>query len=159
MKMKRIITVALTAFVALSAVGLASAQGAAQRPKGPRGEGERNGRHPIARGLWHVASAAAEASGLERADLIAHLAEGKTLAEIITENGGDITIVKNELLVPLQERAAAAVENGRITQKRADTLLARADKRIDHLLNHVFERLPQIYERRQDRRNPLDTKI
>jgi hypothetical protein len=156
MKTKRIVTIALAALVALSAVGVASAQTLEQRGDGPRG---RSGRHPILRGLQHVSAAITEATGLERDDIVAQLAEGKTLAEVITENGGDVETVKAELLVPLQERAAAAVEAERITQERADELLASASERIDALLNRVFERLPELYERRQERRNQLENEI
>ncbi len=156
MKTTRIVTIALAALVALSAVGIASAQPLEQRGEGPRGRG---GHHPILRGLHHVASAVTEATGLERADIVAQLAEGKTLAEVITENGGDVEAVKAELLAPLQERAAAAVETERITQERADELLASASERLDTLLNRVFERLPEIYERRQERRNQLENEI
>jgi hypothetical protein len=158
MKTKRIVMIALAALVALSAVGIASAQGLEKRGDGdrPRGRGDR---HPILRGLHHVAAAVTEATGLERADIVAQLAEGKTLAEVIAENGGDVETVKTELLAPLQERAAAAVENERITQERADELLANAGERIDALLNRVFERLPEIYERRQERHNQLENEI
>ena len=156
MKIKRIVTIALAALVALSAVGVASAQGLEQRGDGPRGRG---GRHLILRGLQHVATAITEATGLERADIIAQLAEGKTLAEVIIENGGDLEAVKAELLAPLQERAAAAVEAERITQDRADELLTSASERIDTLLNRVFERLPELYERRQERLNQLENEI
>lgn len=156
MKTKHIVTIALAALVALSAVGVASAQGLEQRGDGPRGRG---GRHPILRGLHHVATAITEATGLERTDIVAQLAEGKTLAEVITENGGDVETVKTELLAPLQERAAAAVDAERITQERADELLASASERIDTLLNRVFENLPELYERRQERLNQPDNEI
>jgi hypothetical protein len=156
MKTKRIVTIALAALVALSAVGVASAQAVEQRGDGPRGRG---GRHPTLRGLHHVSTAMSEATGLERADIIAQLAEGKTLAEVITDNGGDVETVKADLLAPLQERAAAAVEAERITQERADELLANASERIDTLLNRVFERLPELYERRQERLNQWENGI
>lgn len=156
MTTKRIVTIALAALVALSAVGVASAQDLEQRGDGPRGRG---GHHPILRGLHHVATAVTEATGLERDDIVAQLAEGKTLADIITANGGDVEAVKAELLAPLQERAAAAVEAERITQERADELLASASERIDTLLNRVFERLPELYERRQERLNQLGNEI
>lgn len=156
MKTRRIVMIALAALVAMSAVGVASAQPPEQRRDGPRGRG---GRHPIIRGLHHVASAITEATGLEHSDIVAQLADGKTLAEIIAENGGDTDAVKAELLAPLQERVAAAVEAGHITQERADEFLASANERLETLLNRVFERLPEIYERRQERRNPRDNKI
>ena len=156
MKTKHIVMIALSALVALSAVGVASAQPLEQRGDGPRGRG---GRHPILRGLHHVASAVTEATGLEHADIVAQLAEGMTLAEVITENGGEVEAVKAELLAPLQERAAAAVEAERITQERADELLASASERLDTLFDRVFERLPEIYERRQERRNQLENEI
>lgn len=156
MKTKRIVTIALAALVTLSAVGVASAQTLEQRGDGPRGRG---GRHPILRGLQHVSAAITEATGLERDDIVAYLAEGKTLAEVITENGGDVETVKAAVLTPLQERAAAAVEAGRITQERADEFLANVSERIDTLFSRVFERLPERYERRQERRNRFDNEI
>lgn len=156
MKTKRIVLIALSALVAFSAVGVASAQGFEQRGYGLRGHG---GRHPILQGLRHVTSAVTDATGLERADLVAQLAAGKTLAEIITENGGDVETVKTAVLIPLQERAATAVEAGRITEERANEFLANASERIDTLFSRDFERLSERYERRQERRNQPDHKI
>ena len=156
MKHKRIFTLSLMALVVFSAVGLVSAQDLEPRGDGPHGRG---GRHPILRGLHHVATAITDATGLEHADIIAQLAEGMSLAEVITENGGDVEAVKAELLTPLQERAAAAVAAERITQDRADDLLANATERLDTLLKRIFENLPDLYERRQERLNHPENEI
>jgi hypothetical protein len=157
MKSKRIVLIVLVALVVLSTVGIAAAQAPGHRPgTGPRGEGGRGprGHHPVLNGIRHAMHIIAEASGLERAEIVAQLAEGKTLAEIITESGANVDDAKADMLAPLVERAAAAVENGRITQDRADQLIAAASARLDELLNHVFERLADRDELPLRRRTP-----
>lgn len=93
--------------------------------------------------LRNVIGLTADATGLERSEIVAQLADGKTLAEVISESGGSVEEVKAQILARISERLTSAVDNERITQERADEILAAAETRVDTLLNHVFERLAQ----------------
>ncbi len=66
----------------------------------------------------------AEQLGMAQADLIAELQAGKTMAEVITEQGGDIEAIIDVFMASRQERLETMVENGRITREQADAMLA-----------------------------------
>ncbi|MCK6577112.1 MAG: hypothetical protein L6Q98_03280 [Anaerolineae bacterium] len=75
-----------------------------------------------------------DATGLHPRDVLEQMRLGKTLGEVITENGGDPQEVIDATLAAATERLAQAVENGRITQERADDRLAQ----LETLLNDVM---------------------
>ena len=81
----------------------------------------------------------AEATGLEPQDLIAQLQDGKTPAELIEENGGDVEAVKAQIMASITERINEAVANGNMTQENADQILANLEERIDNLLNNPVQ--------------------
>jgi hypothetical protein len=150
MKRKQIALILLAALMALSAASVTSAQPPNRTPgegqpngegRGPRGEHRRP--RPVLHGVRHIVMSVGEATGLTPREIVALLAEGNTLAQVIADNGGDVGAVRADILAPLQERVAAAVENGRITQARGDELLATAAERLDEMLNRVFERLTE----------------
>lgn len=148
MKRKRIVLILLSAAIAFGAAGMAGAQPPEQRPRQDQRNGEQRGprgeiRRPrqIVNGVRRAVTTVGEAAGLNPRTVVELLGQGKTLAEIVTENNGSVENVSAELLAPLRERVAAAVESGRITQERADELLAIAGDQVDELLNRVFERL------------------
>jgi hypothetical protein len=68
--------------------------------------------------------AAANETGLEASDIWTQLAEGATLAEIITGNGGDVQVVIDAAVAAATERVNEGLANGQISQERADALLA-----------------------------------
>ena len=76
-----------------------------------------------------------DAIGLDPMDIAQEIRDGKTLAEIITENGGDVDTVKAELIANATERINQAVEDGKLTQEEADEMLANLDTTIDDLLS------------------------
>ncbi|MBK8134555.1 MAG: hypothetical protein IPK52_01755 [Chloroflexi bacterium] len=141
MKTKRIMLVIVAALVALSAVGVASAQ-QTTTPDAQRGFGRR-GHAPIMNSIRNVLGLVSESTGLDRVEIVAQLADGKTLSEVITENGGSVEDVTAQIMTQISERLVTAVENERITQERADELLANAETHVNELLNRVFERLTQ----------------
>jgi 3-hydroxyacyl-CoA dehydrogenase len=55
------------------------------------------------------------------------IGEGATLAEVVTNNGGDVDEVIAAAVAAATEQANQAVANGRITQEQADELLARLE--------------------------------
>lgn len=85
--MKRILIALIVVMVALMSVGLVGAQ----EPEGrPGGEGE----HPFLRMLVQLV---ADETGLLPMEIVQQTRDGKTLAEIITENGGSVENVQAQI--------------------------------------------------------------
>lgn len=73
--------------------------------------------------------------GMDTSDLRDAVADGQSLAQIAEEQGKSADDLKAFLLSQVEERLAEAVENGRITQERADEILENAPDRIDDLIS------------------------
>jgi uncharacterized protein (DUF433 family) len=86
--------------------------------------------------LHEVMDAIVAETGLEPQAILQQLRDGDTLTDIITANGGSVDNVIAVALGNVQERIAQAVENGNLTQERADELLASAEARITEWLNN-----------------------
>ena len=67
----------------------------------------------------------AEVLDMERADLVAELQSGKTLAEVAEANNVDVQDLVDAFLAPRAEFIAQAVADGKITQADADAMQAR----------------------------------
>lgn len=97
---------------------------------------------PFARGPGHhhggiaAVRQTAEFLGLEPQDVVQALRDGGTLAGLAVANGKTAGELSAFLLAELQEYVQQAVDNGRITQERADEILADAPARINDLINH-----------------------
>lgn len=94
---------------------------------------------PGGRGAWGMRgnslfSVAAEELGMEWSDLMAELQEGKSIAEVAREKGVDPQTIADAYLVQVAESLADAVENERITQKQADSMLENITETIDDQL-------------------------
>jgi polyhydroxyalkanoate synthesis regulator phasin len=98
---------------------------------GDRGRGRGAGMRAAA-GLVQIV---AEEVGQSPREVMEALRGGSTLAEIIAANGGSIEEVTAAAVEQAAEKINEAVENGRITQERADTILANLETRITSLLN------------------------
>ena len=101
-------------------------------PFGERGPGGPGGPHG-GRGLDGAAlEAVAEVLGMSTDDLSAALQEGKTLQELADEAGVDIQKIHDALSAvreeSMREHIAQAVEDGTMTQDKADWLLEGLDK-------------------------------
>lgn len=77
----------------------------------------------------------AEQLGMTQTDLIAELQAGKTMAEVITDRGGDIEAIIDAFVASRQERLETMVENGQITREQADALLAMMRANATERLN------------------------
>lgn len=77
----------------------------------------------------------AEFLGLEPQEVFEALKSGQSLAQIADAQGGSADELKAFLLSELGQYLAQAVEKGRITQERADEILANAPERIDELID------------------------
>lgn len=89
----------------------------------------------------YAVSEVAEFLGIEPATVLDGLQNGQSLAQIAEANGKTRDELKNYLLDELTDKVNQAVENGRITQERADEILANAPDRIDQQIDR--EGLPE----------------
>lgn len=76
-----------------------------------------------------------ETTGLEVQDVRQELRDGKSLATIIAENGGDIAAIKAQIISDATEQINQAVTDDKLSQEDADTLLAELDAHVEELLN------------------------
>ena len=82
-----------------------------------------------------VVQVVADALGIEAQDVAALMKEGKTLAQIITDNEGDVDAIVDTLVDRLREKVQEKVDSGDITQEQMDQRMAQAEERINALLN------------------------
>lgn len=76
-------------------------------------------------------SAAATALGMTEDELRTALeTDGTTLADVAGEQGVEVDTLVDALVAAQQERIAAAVEDGRLTQEQADERLADLEERV-----------------------------
>jgi hypothetical protein len=135
MKRKLMLGVMLVA-VLVGIVGGVSAQDG----RGGRDRAWLEERHPRLDGPVRAAlRIIIEQIGLEPADVLAQLRDGQTLSAIITGSGGSLTDVTAALTEAATEQIATALENGRISQERADQMLANLAGNIDRLLNTTLQ--------------------
>lgn len=116
----------VAALAAVSIVGVASAQQG--QPNPPPGDGR--GAH-IVHELVQIVS---DDLGITPADLREQL-QDQTLAEVIAANGGDAATITADVTAAITERVNTALENGTLSQQRADTMLSRLPEVIDNALN------------------------
>ncbi|NJL94112.1 MAG: hypothetical protein HC915_10485 [Anaerolineae bacterium] len=81
-----------------------------------------------------VTEAIQAAAGVEPGEIAEQVRAGSTLAEVIASYGLDEAAIVAEVEAALTERINAAVEEGTITQLRADELLAGMDEAIQNIL-------------------------
>jgi hypothetical protein len=74
--------------------------------------------------------------GIEEAAVIDALQDGQSLAQIAEANGMGAEEYKAALTEAAKAKFAQAVENGRITQERADQMLAKFTENLDRIINH-----------------------
>lgn len=94
---------------------------------------ERSG--PVAGLLREAVSIISDVTGLNSRDLLQAAREGSTLAEIITENGGDVDAITADIVTAVTEQVNEFVAQGNLTQEQADELLANLEQTVTDLLN------------------------
>ena len=104
---------------------------------GPGGAGDRGGALGV--GLRELGQIVSEQTGLSGLELMTEIRAGNTLAEIITANGGEVQVVVDTAITQLTERINQAVTNGRLTQERADEMLANLETTVTDVINGTFE--------------------
>ncbi len=82
-------------------------------------------------------SPVADYLGLTRAQLRTELANGKSPAQVAQAKGKSVDGLVAAMLAPAKAHLAKAVENGRLTQSRADEILARLTEGAKKLVQRV----------------------
>jgi hypothetical protein len=94
------------------------------------------GRH--GRGI-SLLSVAADELGMSHTDLMAELHDGKTIADVASERGLDPQTIADAYIAQLSEHLSQAVEDERLTQRMADSMLEQAKEQVDEQLNSIWE--------------------
>jgi hypothetical protein len=81
----------------------------------------------------------AEELDMSMQDLFAELQDGKSLAEVASENGVDVQAIADAYLAQLEENLTQAVADGKITQNQADWMLEQAKEGVQDQLNNTWE--------------------
>ena len=118
------VIVALVGVLAISSVAFAQGPGG----KGPDGQGTAGNECGGVIGRQggsanSMVSVAADLLGMERADLVAELQAGKTIAQVAEGLGVDPQTIVDAFIAIRTENLAEAVANGCITQEQADLML------------------------------------
>ncbi len=90
-------------------------------------------------------SVVAESLGLTRQEIAAELRAGKTIGVIISENGGDVEAIGNQIIAILIGLINEAVADDRLDEERAAALIGELETRVTEFLTRT-ER-PQRGER------------
>jgi hypothetical protein len=98
---------------------------------GKDGRGER-----LQKLLRGTLEASANAIHISPEDLKAELQAGKSIADVATEHNVSVDVVKQALTDAATAKVNEAVANHRITQARADTVLAKLPALIDRVVGH-----------------------
>ena len=117
-----------------------AAQGSGPRGMGKGFAGPRGGF--MGRGGDSIVGLIAEELGLSVQDLFAELQDGKTLGELASEKGLDVEAITAKHLAQVEENLKQAVEDGKITQERADWMLQQAEEMVPNMLDHTWEGRP-----------------
>lgn len=104
--------------------------------------GERGGeRMPMDRDtISSLLSDSSDLTGLSQRDLLSALSEGQTLAEILTDNGVNVDDVIALSVTRASDRLAEVIAQGRITQERADEIVAELETRLAERINQPLDR-------------------
>ena len=82
---------------------------------------------------------AAEELGISVRELMTELQGGKSIAGLAGEKGVELETISNVYLEQLIENLKTAVDEGRLTQERADWMLEQAQERAPELLEKTWE--------------------
>lgn len=93
--------------------------------------------------MGDLATAISDATGLEPAEILQQLRDGASLADIITDNGGDVDMVIATVLESVTTNVNERVESEQITQEQADTILENLEETITDFMNGDLEFPPQ----------------
>jgi len=130
---KVLITLMLVIITVLGVSAAYAQQDPGGRPGGRQGDGRQRD------GLLHeIVNIVAQETGLDPADIMTQVREGSTLAEVITNSGGDVEAVTASIVSAVTTRVQDAVAAGNMTQEQADTILASLEENVTSALNGEF---------------------
>jgi uncharacterized protein (DUF433 family) len=107
-----------------------------------------------ARAGWHGHRAggnlqvAADAIGIDAADLLTALRDGQTVAEVAADHGVAVADVVDAIVADANDHIDAAVEAGRMTADRANELKGELADRVEAFVNGDPPLLDAVRERR-----------
>jgi hypothetical protein len=87
-----------------------------------------------------------DATHLTLADLLADRRGGKSLADVISENGGNVDSIIAQAVAAETAQISTSVTNGRLTQAQADRLIAALQPLYERIVNGQWQQ-QMIYER------------
>lgn len=82
-----------------------------------------------------IVKSAATAIGVQPSDLAQELRSGKSIADVAAERNVSVDAVKSQITSDAQAALNQAVQDGKITQPRADELLQKLTAKLDDILN------------------------
>ncbi|MBN1564580.1 MAG: hypothetical protein JXA10_12115 [Anaerolineae bacterium] len=127
----RIGIVVLVAVMAFGVIGTAAAQGTDRRPaQNVRDRLTRDGRVRQA-----LLDAVVEATGLTAEDIVPQLRDGKTLAEILTENGLDPDVVLADVTAAMIDEVNQALADGTISANNAERAVEELPGLLEAAMN------------------------
>jgi len=122
--MKRFTLILMVLSMMAVMVGIASAQDETRRNQARSGL------------IREIISATSAETGLDAREIITQLApEGATLADVIVANGGSVDAVISASVTNATDRINQAIENGTVTQDRADEVLANLEQLVTDAVN------------------------
>ena len=86
---------------------------------------------------WLTLGQAAKYLGMTPKELRTARQSGRSLAQIAASKGKSVDGLVAAIVAPAKARAAKAVSNGKLTQQRADELIARLTERVKALVERV----------------------
>jgi uncharacterized protein (DUF2267 family) len=86
-------------------------------------------------GMGEIVDVVTEQTGLTAQEIREQIQAGSSLADVITANGGNVQVVIDAAVTAATERINEAVANGRLTQERADEMLANLPQMITDMVN------------------------
>jgi hypothetical protein len=134
---KNLIPAAIVIAVAMFGAVVVSAQdfapGGATRGERGMGQLQRGGeRFPY---LQDILAAISEQTGLSLIDVAAEVRGGTSLAALIEANDGSVEAISETVVAAVTERINQAVENGRISQERANEMLTDLGQGVTDAIN------------------------
>jgi transposase-like protein len=128
--MKKLIAAVTTA--GLLVTGTASVADAADGGSGTAAKTEQGVRHHRRAGA--IVGVAATAIGIDRAELVQGVRDGKSVADIAKEHGVEAKTVEDALVAAGTKRVDTAVANGRVDADRAATIKGKLPPRAEKLV-------------------------
>lgn len=88
----------------------------------------------------------AEALDMSRDEVESGLADGKSVKELAEEQGKDVGEVVDALVAAAGEQIDQAVEDGRLSQERADEIKGQLEERLTEVVENGLPKLPGLGE-------------